>query len=316
MAAALSTRIGPARGDKLLYRSPSGGEGLYCFARGPRAGRQVMGETMLPVDGDFILRIAPRFSGDKAEAQKRIVSAISGAFAGVLDSYEINTRLRIAHFMGQVTHECAGFRTTEEFASGAAYEGREDLGNVEKGDGPKYKGRGLLQLTGRANYRDMGAKLGLPLEDEPLLAGDPVVSLRIACEYWRSRRINPDCDRDDLISVTKKVNGGLNGLDDRRVYLQKAKALLAEMQGVIIGEAQPSTRPLLKRGSDSDAVGELQSLLRDKGFTIAIDNQFGAATELAVRQLQAANGLEAQGQVVAPLHQTSSGPPPPRRDGG
>lgn len=252
---------------------------------------------MLPVDGDFILRVAPKFSGDKAAAQKRIVSAISGAFAGVLDSYEINTRLRIAHFMGQVTHECAGFRTTEEFAPGTAYEGRKDLGNTQKGDGPRYKGRGLLQLTGRANYRDMGARLGLPLEDEPLLAGDPVVSLRIACEYWKARKINPDCDRDDLITVTKKVNGGLNGLDDRRVYLQKAKALLAEMQGVIIGEAQQSTHPLLKRGSDSDAVGEMQSKLRDKGFAIAIDNQFGAATELAVRQVQEANGLEADGIV-------------------
>lgn len=254
---------------------------------------------MLPVDGDFILRVAPKFSGDKAAAQKRIVSAISGVFAATLDGYGINTPLRIAHFMGQVTHECAGFRTTEEFASGAAYEGRQDLGNTEKGDGPRYKGRGLLQLTGRFNYRSMGHKLGLDLEGNPTLAGDPVVSLKIACEYWQSRKINPDCDRDDLITVTKKVNGGLNGLDDRRVYLKKAKALLAEMQGVVIGAAQPSSKPVLKRGSDSDAVGELQSMLKSKGFDIAIDNEFGAATELAVKQFQVANGLEPDGIVGA-----------------
>ena len=92
---------------------------------------------MIPVNGDFILTVAPCFSGAKAEAQARIVGAISAVFFPTLDSCEINTSLRIAHFMGQVTHKCAGFRTTEEFASGAAYEGREDLGNVHTGDGKR-----------------------------------------------------------------------------------------------------------------------------------------------------------------------------------
>lgn len=89
--------------------------------------------------------------------------------------------------MGQVTHECAGFRTTEEFASGTAYEGRQDLGNTQAGDGKRYKGRGLIQLTGRANYRDIGQIFGLPLEDNPAMAAEPVTALKIACEYWKKR---------------------------------------------------------------------------------------------------------------------------------
>lgn len=252
---------------------------------------------MIPVDGDFILEVAPRFSGEKAARQAEIVGAISGVFARVLDDHDINTYLRIAHFMGQVTHECAGFRTTEEFASGAAYEGRRDLGNTQRGDGRRYKGRGLLQLTGRANYRDMGARLGLPLEDQPELAGDPVTSLRIACEYWKSRRINQDADADDLIRVTRKVNGGLNGLDDRRVYLGRAKAALKKRMGLVVASSEGGAEPVLRRGSKGDVVGDLQRLLRAKGLMIAVDEDFGPATELAVIEFQKRARLEADGIV-------------------
>lgn len=252
---------------------------------------------MIPVDGDFILEVAPRFSGEKAARQAEIVGAISGVFARVLDDHDINTYLRIAHFMGQVTHECAGFRTTEEFASGAAYEGRRDLGNTQRGDGRRYKGRGLLQLTGRANYRDMGARLGLPLEDQPELAGDPVTSLRIACEYWKSRRINQDADADDLIRVTRKVNGGLNGLDDRRVYLGRAKAALKKRMGLVVASSEGGAEPVLRRGSKGDVVGDLQRLLRAKGLMIAVDEDFGPATELAVIEFQKRARLDADGIV-------------------
>lgn len=252
---------------------------------------------MLPIDGDFILKIAPRFSGENARSQAAIVGAIAPVFAATLDSYEINTPLRIAHFMGQITHECAGFRTTEEFASGEKYEKREDLGNIHDGDGPLYKGRGLLQLTGRANYRDMGHKLGLQLEKKPHLAGEPVTSLKIACEYWKSRKINGPSDRDDLLKVTKLVNGGKNGLADRRNYLRKAKLAIAQMRGTIIGAEQGGTTIVLRRGSNNDAVGELQTLLRSKGFPIAIDNDFGAATELAVISFQRKVELERDGIV-------------------
>ncbi|MCG6904603.1 MAG: peptidoglycan-binding protein [Rhodobacter sp.] len=252
---------------------------------------------MIGLDGNFILEVAPRFSGSKAAAQSAIVGAISGEFESILAEYDIDEYLRIAHFMGQVTHECAGFRTTEEFASGAAYEGRTDLGNVNPGDGRRYKGRGLLQLTGRANYRRYGDLMGLPLEAEPQRAGEPLTSLRIACEYWKDRRINPDCDRDDLVAVTKKVNGGTNGIDDRRKYLQKAKAALKLRMGTVIASQSGDSRPVLRRGSFGEAVARLQEALRGHGFAISIDFDFGGATELAVLEFQKRKGLEEDGIV-------------------
>ena len=252
---------------------------------------------MIPVNGDFILTVAPRFSGNRAIAQARIVGELSAVFAVTLDDYEINTKLRIAHFMGQVTHECAGFRTTEEFASGAAYEGRSNLGNIHPGDGKRYKGRGLIQLTGRDNYRKIGAKLGLPLEDNPELAAEPLISLKIACEYWKHRRINAAADRDDLLKVTRLVNGGLNGLEDRRKYYRKAKRALAAIDGIRIAVNEGGSSVVLHRGSFGDAVGELQNLLKAGGYDIAIDNDFGAATELAVTHFQRKANLMADGIV-------------------
>jgi len=95
---------------------------------------------MIPVDGTVMREIAPRFSGKMAERQAEIIKEAGQVLQATLEAYEINTRLRIAHFLGQTCHESAGFRTTEEFASGAAYEGRKDLGNVKKGDGRSSRG--------------------------------------------------------------------------------------------------------------------------------------------------------------------------------
>ncbi|NHN84496.1 peptidoglycan-binding protein [Acetobacter musti] len=226
---------------------------------------------MYPVDGDFILRTAPRFSGTRAAAQTAIVSAISPVFAATLDSYDISTKLRIAHFMGQVTHECAGFTTTEEFASGAAYEGRTNLGNTQPGDGKRYKGRGLIQLTGRSNYRNIGNALKLPLEDQPELAADPVTSLRIACEYWKKRKINAPADNDNLIDVSICVNGNPpKGLKSRGAFLSRAREALSAIDALAVSIDQKTTIPVLRRGSWDSAVGELQSILRTKGYMLAV----------------------------------------------
>ena len=252
---------------------------------------------MIPVDGDFIFQVAPRFSGARAEAQAGIIGAISSHFAPTLSHYKISSRLRIAHFMAQVTHECAGFRTTEEFASGAAYENREDLGNVHRGDGRRYKGRGLIQLTGRANYRNIGQKLDLPLEDDPQLAAEPLTSLKIACEYWRMRKINTVADRDDLIKATRLVNGGLNGLEDRRNYLRKANNALANLEGIRIALKEGGSTVVLRRGAFGEAVIELQDLLVDHGFDVTIDGIFGSTVEFAVKMFQKQRKLVVDGIV-------------------
>jgi predicted chitinase len=141
----------------------------------------------------------------------------------------IDTPLRQAHFLAQIGHESMELRFREEIASGHAYEGRTDLGNTRPGDGPRFKGRGLIQLTGRANYTDYGANIGKQdklLEKPEIVATDPVLCVDVAGWYWETRNINALADQDDLIRVTKRINGGTRGLDDRRRLLLRAKAML------------------------------------------------------------------------------------------
>lgn len=254
---------------------------------------------MIPVDGDFILEVAPRFSGVQGIRQREIVEQISDDLQSILGAYGIDTCLRIAHFMAQVTHECAGFRTTEEYASGEAYEGRSDLGNDQPGDGVRFKGRGLIQLTGRHNYGRYGQKLGLDLIARPRIAAQPSTSLKIACEYWTDHEINAAADRDDLIGATRLVNGGRNGLGDRRKYLRLAKTALAKRVGIVIDADQQGADPVLRRGSCGLAVGPLQELLNAYGGMVTIDGDFGGATEQAVRVFQASANLTADGVVGA-----------------
>jgi putative chitinase len=140
--------------------------------------------------------------------------------------YGIDTPLRLTHFLAQLAHESDGFRAMEEYASGSAYEGRADLGNTEAGDGRRYKGRGPIQCTGRANYRRYGEKLGIDLERHPEILSTPSLGLLVGCLYWDEHQLNLLADRDDTVGITRAINGGLNGLEDRRARLTQAKALL------------------------------------------------------------------------------------------
>lgn len=144
-----------------------------------------------------------------------------------MKKYGITTNLRMAHFIAQIGHETASFRYCEEIADGSAYEGRRDLGNTEPGDGKRYKGRGLIQLTGRANYTQYSRDTGIDYVAKPrLVASDPFVAVDVACWYWKTRKLNRWADADNVKEVTRRINGGFNGLDDRLAYLARAKAVL------------------------------------------------------------------------------------------
>jgi putative chitinase len=250
---------------------------------------------MIAVDGEVLSQIAPQVSGTKGDHQKAIIAALSEVLQPTLSSYDISSRLRIAHFLAQACHESDGFCTTEEYASGAAYEGRPDLGNTQKGDGKLFKGRGLFQLTGRANYIAYGKALGMDLVSNPQLAAEPVMSLRIACEFWKEHSLNNLADADDLVAITLKINGGTNGIDSRRIYLAKAKAALVRLEAAAVSTPDATAMPVLRRGSKGDAVATLQTRLRAAGYPLAIDADYGPATEVAVMHLQTDKGLTADG---------------------
>jgi putative chitinase len=138
----------------------------------------------------------------------------------------ITTPKRQAAFLAQLAHESAEFRYFEELASGEAYEGRRSLGNTQPGDGVRYKGRGPIQLTGRANYRAAGQALGIDLEGNPRRAADVDVGFRTAAWFWTRRKLNSHADRGDFREVTRLINGGYNGLASRMAYYRRALDVL------------------------------------------------------------------------------------------
>jgi putative chitinase len=159
-----------------------------------------------------------------------ILAGIANAMPGIVAEFALNTELRQAHFLAQLAHESAGFRTTVEYASGAAYEGRADLGNTQPGDGVRFKGRGLIQLTGRANYAAASKALGVDFVKNPALAAQFPHAIRVAGWYWSTRKLNALADADNVRAVTKKINGGHNGLEDRERYLARAKKVLVSTE--------------------------------------------------------------------------------------
>lgn len=134
--------------------------------------------------------------------------------------FQINTFLRECMYVAQILEESGGLKWMRELASGREYEGRRDLGNIYPGDGERFKGRGPFQLTGRANYVHYGAVLGLDLVAHPEWVETPQVGFMVAAAYWDQHHLNAYADQRDLVGCTRIINGGLNGLAERKRYYE------------------------------------------------------------------------------------------------
>lgn len=216
----------------------------------------------------------------------------------LIPEFGITTPLRLCHFLAQLAHESAGFRTTREYASGVAYEGRKDLGNTKPGDGKRFRGRGLIQCTGRANAREAGDDLGYPYESKPQLMEQFPHALLVSLWFWKKRGLNKHADADNVVKVTKVINGGKNGLADRRKYLAKAKAIwLGEDDELVTPEPDGSLShmPVIRKGAKGADVVTLQKELIEAGYKVLVDGDFGEHTDEALRDFQDREGLTDDG---------------------
>jgi putative chitinase len=177
--------------------------------------KTVPDEGMLTVDQ--LIGIAP---STKSKAGQ-FVPLINATFA----EFGINTKARKKAFVAQVLHESGRLIYLKEIASGAKYEGRKDLGNTQPGDGIKYKGRGLIQITGRANYTKAASALGIDCVNNPSLLEQPENAVRVSGWFWKTNGCNEIADTGDFVKLTKRINGGTNGLSDRQSLLSSCNTV-------------------------------------------------------------------------------------------
>ncbi|UOF80295.1 chitinase A [Caudoviricetes sp.] len=238
----------------------------------------------------------------------------------ILPKYEINTPNRVAGFFAQCGHESMGFKVLEEnlhykaetldkifpkyfknagrsaaeYAkqpekiANVVYASRMGNGDTASGDGYKFRGRGVIQLTGRDNYTNFGKTIGLTAEQVIAYVTTKKGALESACWYWNSRNINAACDANDITKMTKLINGGTIGLEDRTKHYHEALAILG---GAVPAHHAPvSHGGVLRHGSKGEMVKKMQAAL---GMTA--DGDFGPGTEAALKKWQGANGLTADG---------------------
>ena len=160
---------------------------------------------------------------------------VAGVFVPVLNAamghYQIVGTKRVAAFIAQIGHESGQLKYVKEIwgptAAQAKYEGRKDLGNTVAGDGSKYRGRGLIQITGRANYMACGESLGLDLIKQPELLEKPQHACMSAAWFWATKGLSTLADAGQFDKITQRINGGQNGAADRQALYVRALKVLA-----------------------------------------------------------------------------------------
>ena len=248
----------------------------------------------------------------------------------LFEKYEINTPLRIAGFMAQCAHESGDFTTLEEnlnysekalnsvfgryFGKGkrnakeyarnpekiANYVYQDEfrsksgaLGNTNAGDGWRFRGRGIKQLTGRNNYTAFAKSIGITAEEAAEYVATPAGAIESACWFWATNKLEKYADADDNLGLTKRINGGTIGLDDRNKRYAAAKAILggASIPKAASSAAKASTEVrTLRKGSKGDDVAKMQ-----KALGITADGDFGFGTQTALKKWQKMHGLTADG---------------------
>ena len=172
------------------------------------------------VTKEELMKIVPKLSGQRAEA---VLPSLNQSMAEA----KITTTKQKSAFIAQMAHESGGFKYNEEIASGSKYEWRRDLGNTQPGDGKRFKGRGFIQITGRANYTEAGKALGLDLVNNPHLAATKRNAARIAAWFWNKHNLNRLADLGNFDAITRKINGGYRGKADRDQYYARALGVLS-----------------------------------------------------------------------------------------
>lgn len=246
----------------------------------------------------------------------------------VFPKYEINTNRRVAAFLAQCGHESGGWRTfsenlnysakaldavfgkyfkragrdAEEYArqpekiANVVYADRMDNGDTASGDGWRYRGRGPIQLTGKHNYAKFSDDMDVDAVNNPdMVSEDKEVALMSAIWYWNSNKLNRYADSGDIKTLTKRINGGYIGLEDRIHHWEMCLEALGEDVETHHGDDEDDSFDLddigvLRKGARGDGVKMMQEALG-----VGADGIFGAGTEAKLKEWQTENGLDADG---------------------
>ena len=260
------------------------------------------------------------------------VDAWHAALVDVLPNYGITTERRMAHFISQCAHESNNFRSLEENLnyseksllavfgryfgsapkrSAAEYARKPEMianyvyqdefrkykmGNTQDGDGWRFRGRGLKQLTGRENYTGFGKFMGMSAEQAADYVATPKGAVESACWFWDTKKLNHIADTDNVVKMTKEINGGNIGLADRQARYKKAMEVfgspcdVADCHDDDDNDMDVSDIGTLRKGSKGDGVKMMQEALG-----VGADGSFGPGTERALKAWQTANSLTADG---------------------